>query len=113
MAIRNIRSSRRSFLKRAAPTFGGSLLAFSLTEHTLAQETRSTKGIEGPKNETKKKNVWSREYWAQQGDTNLYLFRKRLGPPQPGEQKLPVLLLVHGSSVSSRSTFDLHVPGRG
>ena len=57
--------------------------------------------------------IWSREYWAKKGEVRLYLFRKRLGAPMPGEAPLPVLFLVHGSSASSRPTFDLDVPGHG
>lgn len=57
--------------------------------------------------------TWSREYWAQKGDVRLYLFRKRRAAPKPGEALLPILFLVHGSSLSGRSTFDLNVPGKG
>src|SRR5437762_12153834 len=53
---------------------------------------------------------WSKEYWAQKSGVRLYLFRKRRNAPRQGEQPLPVLLLVHGSSLSGRSTFDLEVP---
>jgi pimeloyl-ACP methyl ester carboxylesterase len=56
---------------------------------------------------------WTNEYWAQKGDVRLYLFRKRRSAPKPGETPLPVLFLVHGSSLSSRSTFDLEAPGIG
>jgi alpha-beta hydrolase superfamily lysophospholipase len=59
------------------------------------------------------KAVWSEEYWAQKGDVKLYLYRKRSEPPKPGAARLPVLFLVHGSSISGRSTFDLDVPGHG
>ena len=52
------------------------------------------------------------EYWAKKGDVSLALYRKRIGEPQPGE-KSPVLFLVHGSSNSARTSFDLAVPGRG
>ena len=62
---------------------------------------------------TPTKTVWSQEYWAQKGDVKLYLYRKRAAPPTPGAAALPVLFLVHGSSISGRSTFDLEVPGRG
>ena len=34
-------------------------------------------------------------------------------PPKAGEPTLPVLFLVHGSSNSSRTSFDLTVPGHG
>ena len=57
--------------------------------------------------------IWSAEYWAKKGPVSLYMYRKRLGQPKPGDRPLPVLLLVHGSSVSSRSSFDLTVPGHG
>jgi len=56
--------------------------------------------------------IWSREYWAQKGSVKLYLFRKRLGAPAPGEQPRPVLFLVHGSSFGTRSGFDLTVQGQ-
>ena len=52
------------------------------------------------------------EHWARKGDVSLYLFRKRLAP-RAGEPARPVLILVHGSSNSSRSSFDLTVPGAG
>jgi alpha-beta hydrolase superfamily lysophospholipase len=57
--------------------------------------------------------IWSNEYWAKKGDVSLYMFRKRMGAPKPGQAPLPVLFLVHGSSVSSRPSFDLTVPGHG
>jgi len=57
--------------------------------------------------------LWSHDYWAKKGDVSLYLYRKRLAAPKPGEKPLPVLFLVHGSSISGRPTFDLTVPGAG
>ena len=56
--------------------------------------------------------LWSGEYWAKKGEVPLYLYRKRAGAPAPGEKR-PVLFLVHGSSISGRSSFDLSVPGKG
>ena len=56
--------------------------------------------------------IWSSEYWTKKGDVPLWMFRKRLGAPKPGEPARPVLFLVHGSSVTSR-TFDINVPGQG
>ena len=58
-------------------------------------------------------SYWTHEYWAQKGDVRLYMFRKRRAAPSAGERPLPVLFLVHGSSMSGRSTFDLDVPGTG
>jgi len=42
----------------------------------------------------------------------LNLWRKRVGAPKAGEKPLPVLFLVHGSSNSTRSSYDLAVPGK-
>jgi alpha-beta hydrolase superfamily lysophospholipase len=58
-----------------------------------------------------KPEIQAAEHWAQKGPTRLYLYRKRRAP-QVGE-KQPVLFLVHGSSNSSRSSYDLSVPGKG
>jgi pimeloyl-ACP methyl ester carboxylesterase len=55
--------------------------------------------------------IWSGEYWAKKGEVPLWMYRKRLGAPKPGEPARPVLFLVHGSSVTSR-VFDLQVPGQ-
>src|SRR5690349_6417588 len=57
--------------------------------------------------------IWSQEYWADKGGVKLNLWRKRVGAPQPGEKPLPILFLVHGSSNSTRSSYDLSVPGKG
>src|SRR5262245_487535 len=57
--------------------------------------------------------MWSGEYWAQKGDVRLNLWRKRLAAPQAGEPPRPTLFLVHGSSNSSRTSYDLDVPGHG
>jgi pimeloyl-ACP methyl ester carboxylesterase len=62
--------------------------------------------------EAKAGEMWSGEYWASKGDVKLYMYRKRVGAPKTGES-LPVLFLVHGSSISARPTFDLTVPGKG
>src|SRR5579883_672221 len=57
--------------------------------------------------------VWSAEYTAKKGPVSLALYRKRMGAPKAGAAPLPVLFLVHGSSISSRPSFDLTVPGHG
>src|SRR5438132_4248092 len=56
--------------------------------------------------------IWSSEYWTKKGDIPLWMFRKRIGAPKPGEPARPVVFFVHGSSVTSR-VFDLNVPGKG
>lgn len=56
---------------------------------------------------------WTARYTARKGDVALAMYRKRLHAPRPGEPKLPVLFLVHGSSISALPSFDLTVPGAG
>lgn len=56
-------------------------------------------------------SIWSGEYWADKGGVKLYVYRKRATAPQKNGGTLPVLFLVHGSSNSGRSAFDLDVPG--
>jgi pimeloyl-ACP methyl ester carboxylesterase len=55
--------------------------------------------------------IWSAEYWAQKGDVKLNLWRKRVGAPKAGEKPRPVLFLVHGSSFSTRVSYDMQIPG--
>ena len=51
------------------------------------------------------------EHWAKKGAVDLYLYRKRmLGAGQDAAK--PVVFLVHGSTFSSRGSYDLQVPGR-
>jgi pimeloyl-ACP methyl ester carboxylesterase len=56
--------------------------------------------------------IWSHEYWAHKGEVKLAMFRKRIGQPAVGAEPLAVLVLVHGSSLSARSSYDLTVPGK-
>jgi len=56
---------------------------------------------------------WNQRYEAMKGNVRLQLYRRRLKAPVAGEPPLPVLILVHGSSMSAMPTFDLTVPGAG
>ncbi len=56
---------------------------------------------------------WNKQYTAKKGAVNLALYRRRLKAPTPGEMPLPVVLMVHGSSISGMPSWDLHVPGAG
>jgi len=55
--------------------------------------------------------IWSQEYWANKGGVKLSLWRKRVGAPKAGEKPLPILFLVHGSSFSTRVSYDIQIPG--
>src|SRR5438445_2263222 len=94
--------ARRTILKGASLGVGAGL-ASALTAQ--AQSTGAAEPSEGP--------IWSAEYWAKKGEVALNLWRKRVGAPRAGEAPLPILFLVHGSSNSTRSSFDLAVPGKG
>jgi alpha-beta hydrolase superfamily lysophospholipase len=97
--------SRRDVMATAGIGVGAGLLA-GIAAQPAAAQGRATKHSVATK-------PWSHEYWARKGDVSLYMFRKRRAPPRHGEKPLPVLFLVHGSSISSRPSFDLTVPGRG
>ena len=97
--------TRRTILKGAG--LGVGALAGGLASTAQAQTTGT--GLE----QAGDRPIWSAEYWARKGDVALNLWRKRLGAPEAGEPPLPVLFLVHGSSNSARSSYDLAVPGKG
>lgn len=87
---------RRTILKGAGLGVGAGLLS------GLATQAGAADG-----------EIWSAEYWTNKGDVKLNLWRKRVGAPNAGKRALPVVFLVHGSSNSSRSSYDLVVPGKG
>jgi len=88
---------RRAVLKTAGLSVGAGVLS----------------GLAAPVQAAETAEIWSAEYWTRKGDVKLNLWRKRVGSPKPGEAGLPVVFLVHGSSNSSRSSYDLTVPGKG
>ena len=49
------------------------------------------------------------EHWTRKGDIRLFLWEKKASPQVP---HAGTILFVHGSSMASQPTFDLHVPGR-
>ena len=49
------------------------------------------------------------EHWTKKGEVKLFLWNKK---PAPGTKMAGTILFVHGSSMASQPTFDLHVPGR-
>ena len=48
-------------------------------------------------------------HWVEKGDVKLFLWEK---PRRAGTAYAGTILFVHGSSMASQPTFDLHVPGR-
>ena len=53
--------------------------------------------------------IAGKEHWTRKGDVKLFLWQK---PPAAGVAKQGTVLFVHGSSMASQPTFDLHGPGR-
>jgi non-heme chloroperoxidase len=53
--------------------------------------------------------VQGTEHWTRKGDVRLFLWRKSVVEPRDAKG---TILFVHGSSMASQPTFDLHVPGR-
>ncbi|HKF12510.1 MAG TPA: alpha/beta hydrolase [Xanthobacteraceae bacterium] len=94
--------ARRAILKGASLGVGAGLTSALAAQ---AQTTGAGEPSEGP--------IWSGEYWSKKGEVALNLWRKRVGAPKAGETPLPILFLVHGSSNSARSSYDLSVPGKG
>ena len=85
---------RRDLVKASAATAAGVLAAGFAVPSAAAQEAK----------------IEAQEHWAMKGPVKLYLYRKRqMGG---GQTAKPVLFLVHGSTFSSRGSYDLVVPGR-
>ncbi|MDQ3025467.1 MAG: alpha/beta hydrolase [Pseudomonadota bacterium] len=49
------------------------------------------------------------DHWTRKGEVKLFLWNKK---PAAGMGKRGTIFFVHGSSMASQPTFDLHVPGR-
>jgi pimeloyl-ACP methyl ester carboxylesterase len=56
---------------------------------------------------------FNKEYTVKKGDVKLQLYRRRAKEPAAGAPALPVLIMVHGSSIGALSSWDLTVPGAG
>jgi alpha-beta hydrolase superfamily lysophospholipase len=101
--MKNSRIARRTLLGRAGLAIGGGLassLAPVGVEIAIARAGPPT-------------DLWSENYWAQKGAVKLAVYRKFPAPkavPADGKS-VPVLFLVHGSSLSALSSYDLDVPG--
>lgn len=54
--------------------------------------------------------IVAEEHWVSKGPVKLYVYRKR---DVEGPARKPVLFLVHGSTFSSRGSYDLMVGGKG
>ena len=92
-----------SMVRRDVIKAAGAGLATSLLTGAAQAQTPAPAGAE----------FWTAEYWAKKGEIDLNIYRKRVGAPVAAEKPRPVLFMVHGSSNSSRTSYDLQVPGKG
>ena len=56
----------------------------------------------------REEDVAGEAHWTEKAGIRLFLWEKYVGSPD----NKPAVLFVHGSSMASQPTFDLHVPGR-
>jgi alpha-beta hydrolase superfamily lysophospholipase len=92
--------ARRTILKAAGVGLGAGVLS-GLASSAQAQANGA------------KDAIVAHDYWAKKGDVMLAMYRKRVGEPTAGEAPRPVLFLVHGSSNSALSSYDVQAPGKG
>jgi alpha-beta hydrolase superfamily lysophospholipase len=59
--------------------------------------------------ESGKTGLSTEEFWVTEGEVRLYVYRKQADEKRAHR---PVLLLSHGSSISSVPSYDLRVPGK-
>lgn len=107
----DMKPTRRMLMTAAGLGVGAALAGGGVA---LAEQTGTPRGaVKKAAASDGAQGFWTHEYWAKKGDVALYMYRKRAKAPAPREKPLPVLFLVHGSSNSGRSSFDLTVPGAG
>lgn len=92
-AIDKVRSGRRAVDFLAILLLG---LGFALGAHAA-----TSGGTDG--------KIVAEEYWTHKGAVKLWVYRKQLAD---GVKDKPLLFLVHGSSYSGKTMFDLTVPNR-
>lgn len=92
--------TRRTLLK----SLGG---AAALLPLSLGQATAATTAAASAESGAA---VVAEQFWANKGDIKLWIYRKHLAAAAASPR--PLLFLVHGSSYSSQTMYDLQVPNR-
>jgi pimeloyl-ACP methyl ester carboxylesterase len=103
--------ARRTILKAAGLGMGAGMLSGLASAAQAQGAAVAAPASAGAAPAPAGADVWSTEYWTKKGDINLNIYRKRVGAPAAGEKPRPVVFMVHGSSNSSRTSYDLQVPG--
>jgi pimeloyl-ACP methyl ester carboxylesterase len=91
--------ARRTVIKSAGLSIGAGLASGITSANAQASAAQAQPD-----------EISSDEYWAHKGSVKLAMYRKRLAVTTGIH---PVLFLVHGSSNSARTSYDLQVPGKG
>jgi len=104
--------ARRAVIKTVGLGLGAGLAA-GLPPRSAQAQAAATAAPSTPGALASASDIWSAEYWTNKGEVKLNLWRKRVGEPAADEPPRPVLFLVHGSSNSTRTSYDLAVPGKG
>lgn len=99
MTAHHPNDSRRTLLK----SLGGAAALLPLSIGPAAAATAATTA-------TANAAVVAEQFWADKGGIKLWIYRKQLAAAATGPR--PVLFLVHGSSYSSQTMYDLQVPDR-
>jgi pimeloyl-ACP methyl ester carboxylesterase len=71
-------------------------------------QTGDERAVPAPNAAPGEAQVTGVDHWTRKGGVSLFLWEKFVGS-RGGK---PAILFVHGSSMASQPTFDLHVPGR-
>ena len=82
---------------------GAGVAAIPAVSAAQAPSTTQAPGMPAPR------PIVANEYWADKNGVRLWVYRKRV---QPNYNYRGALFLVHGSSYSGKTQFDLQVPGR-
>lgn len=96
------RRARRNLLL----TIGAGALAAAAPAHSRAALPAATGAAAGAGTGD---TVNAHEYWTTRGGVRLWVYRKHTGA---ASARKPLLFLVHGSSYSGKTMFDLQVPQR-
>jgi pimeloyl-ACP methyl ester carboxylesterase len=103
--------ARRTILKAAGLGMGAGMLSGLASAAQAQGAAVAAPAPAGAAPAAAGADVWSTEYWTKKGEINLNIYRKRVGAPAAGEKPRPVVFMVHGSSNSSRTSYNLQVPG--
>ena len=102
MVNSNTDGGRRSLLKSFGAIGAGAVVATLLPHSDAHAKINGSSHADAP--------VIAEEYWAQKNGVKLWVYRKHVA--QADKAPRQILFLVHGSSYSAKTMYDLQVPNR-